>query len=50
MFSSVNQEWTTQEQFLTAGEHVLEWRYSKDGSVSSGDDAVWIDNVVFVSQ
>ena len=29
-----------------AGAHTVEWRYTKDGSVSSGDDRVWIDDVV----
>ena len=27
------------------GEHVLEWRYVKDGSVSRGSDCAWIDRV-----
>ena len=27
------------------GEHVFEWRYVKDGSVSRGSDCAWIDNV-----
>ena len=28
-----------------AGEHVFEWRYVKDGSVSRGSDCAWIDRV-----
>lgn len=27
------------------GTHTVEWRYDKDGSVDSGDDRVWIDDV-----
>lgn len=37
---------STQATFpLAAGMHTLEWRYSKDGSVNSGSDSVWIDDV-----
>ncbi|CAM5224738.1 hypothetical protein [Alishewanella longhuensis] len=28
-----------------AGTHRLEWRYSKDFSVSEGEDSGWLDNV-----
>ncbi len=31
---------------VAAGAHTLEWRYSKDGSVSSGSDRVWVDDIV----
>ena len=27
------------------GDHVFEWRYKKDGSVSRGSDCVWLDDV-----
>lgn len=30
---------------LTAGAHTLRWSYTKDGSVSSGMDSVWIDDI-----
>jgi hypothetical protein len=30
---------------LTAGSHTLEWRYSKDASLSEGLDAAFLDNV-----
>jgi hypothetical protein len=26
--------------------HTLEWRYDKDGSVSTGSDMVWVDDIV----
>lgn len=38
--------WTQAMYTLTAGVHTLEWRYSKDGSVSSGSDQVWVDDIV----
>jgi hypothetical protein len=39
--------WTLVSYPLTAGEHTVEWRYVKDLSISSGSDAVWIDDVSF---
>ena len=38
--------WTRASYTLTAGTHRLKWEYTKDTSVSSGDDCAWIDNVV----
>jgi hypothetical protein len=38
------------EQFVypvPAGQHTFKWVFNKDYSVSSGADAVWIDNIVF---
>ena len=40
-------DWSSQSISLDAGEHSIEWRYYKDGSVSIGRDAAWIDNVRF---
>lgn len=31
---------------ISAGTHTVMWRYVKDGSVTSGSDAAWIDSVV----
>ncbi len=42
---SVN--WTQKTYSITAGSHTLKWAYTKDGSVSSGSDAGWVDQVVF---
>ncbi|MBE1302390.1 MAG: hypothetical protein GJ680_21070 [Alteromonadaceae bacterium] len=42
---SGEQDWTRVEQAITTGEHKLTWRYEKDGSVSRGSDAAWIDDV-----
>lgn len=39
-------EWTHRVEPISSGTHVLTFRYSKDGSVSSGSDCAWIDNVV----
>jgi len=32
---------------ITSGAHTLTWSYEKDTSVSSGQDAAWIDDVVY---
>ena len=37
--------WSTVSYSVTAGTHTFKWLYSKDGSVSSGADAAWIDEV-----
>lgn len=39
--------WSQETFALTAGEHVLSWTYTKDGSVDSGSDCAWLDNIVF---
>ncbi|NMH65501.1 PQQ-binding-like beta-propeller repeat protein [Shewanella salipaludis] len=41
-------DWRNVQLNLTNGEHTIEWRYRKDGSVSTGDDTAWIDKVQFV--
>ncbi len=40
-------EWTKVTLNLPAGTNQLVWRYNKDGSVNAGQDAVWIDRIVF---
>ena len=37
--------WTEFTALLEPGAHTIEWRYSKDSSLSVGDDKVWIDDV-----
>ena len=32
---------------VPAGNHTFKWEYSKDGSVSNGSDAAWIDYIIF---
>ena len=40
--------WATYTRTLTTdGSHTIEWKYDKDGSVSSGSDCGWIDDVVW---
>ncbi len=43
--SYTENEWTLVEHELTTGIHTLSWKYSKDGSVSTGADAIWIDDI-----
>jgi len=35
--------WTQSVQAISAGTHTFVWTYSKDGSLSSGQDTVWVD-------
>ena len=42
---SGNTGWRSFTHTLTPGYHSLQWAYVKDGSVSQGSDAAWIDNV-----
>ncbi len=39
-------DWNQETYSVSAGE-VLRWEYSKDGSVSVGQDAGWLDQVIF---
>jgi hypothetical protein len=39
--------WQQRTNSIPAGEHTLKWRYKKDDSVDSGQDAGWVDQVVF---
>lgn len=49
VLSSVSSQWQTLTTVLTSGQHTIEFRYSKDGSVSRGEDSVWVDNISFSS-
>jgi len=40
-------DWGQKTYNIASGAHNLKWRYTKDGSVSSGSDAGWIDYVTF---
>jgi hypothetical protein len=35
-------------QPVAAGMHTFEWRYDKDGSVNTGSDTVWVDDIFLV--
>jgi len=39
--------WTQYTHNLAAGTHTLAWTYYKDGSVSSGSDCAWVDDIIF---
>ena len=41
-------DWEQRTFSIPSGSHVLRWVYAKDGTVSSGRDAGWLDEVVFV--
>ncbi len=40
-------DWTECTQLVTVGQHTFRWEYTKDGSVSSGDDCAWVDDIKF---
>ena len=45
---SGTRDWETVSLAVDAdGPHTVEWRYSKDGSVSQGDDCGWVDDVAW---
>ena len=46
---SGNVDWQQRSYSITSGSHTLLWRYIKDGSVSAGSDAGWLDRVQFTS-
>jgi hypothetical protein len=39
--------WQQKTYELPDGNHVLRWRYAKDGSFAAGSDAGWVDEVVW---
>ncbi|HPF37766.1 MAG TPA: M14 family zinc carboxypeptidase [Phycisphaerae bacterium] len=42
--------WTQYSTVLPEGDHILQWVYTKDGSVSSGSDTVWIDDLAMTQE
>jgi len=38
-------DWNFHSYKIEPGIHQLEWRYEKNGEVSAGDDAAWLDNI-----
>jgi len=47
---SGEEDWAAVSFAVTAGTRTFEWVYSKDGSVSEGDDAAWIDDIAFPAE
>jgi len=39
-------DWTEATYDITAGDYSFKWEYSKDVSVSNGDDCAWVDYIV----
>ncbi|MCD4818882.1 MAG: T9SS type A sorting domain-containing protein [Candidatus Cloacimonetes bacterium] len=44
---SGDEDWSEESYDITAGDHEFKWEYSKDSSVSGGDDCAWLDNINF---
>ncbi|KAF0203466.1 MAG: hypothetical protein FD170_1185 [Bacteroidetes bacterium] len=42
-------DWAVESYPVTAGQHTFKWIYSKDGSVTGGQDAAFIDDINFPS-
>jgi hypothetical protein len=40
-------DWTEISYPVTAGVHILRWIYVKDNVASDGEDAAWVDNIIF---
>jgi len=40
-------DWRRAAFYVPAGTHTFEWKYSKDQSLSEGEDAVWLDFITF---
>ena len=41
-------EWTQRSHLLSSGLHTLRWAYTKDGGITSGADAAWLDSLSFI--
>ncbi len=39
--------WTRQSYSIPTGTHTVRWQYNKDGSMSKGDDAAYVDQIVW---
>ena len=42
-------DWMPASAPLTSGGHTITWQFVKDGSVSFGQDGVWVDNITINS-
>ena len=40
-------DWAQRTNRIAAGVQTVRWRYSKDGSVNSGQDRAWVDQISF---
>jgi hypothetical protein len=48
-FWSGQTSWFTSTIRIPAGTHTVQWLYAKDSALSSGQDAGWVDHVIYVS-
>ncbi|OGS42493.1 MAG: hypothetical protein A3J79_05370 [Elusimicrobia bacterium RIFOXYB2_FULL_62_6] len=39
--------WHYENYSIAAGSHTIEWRYTKDNSISESPDTGWVDNIVY---
>jgi len=44
---SGSEDWSQSTYPVTAGTHTFKWTYKKDGSMSSGQDCAWVDDIQF---
>ena len=42
-------DWVQKTVSIPSGNHTVKWTYSKDGSIVSGSDAAWVDQVIYTS-
>ncbi len=42
-------DWVQKTVSIPSGNHVVKWSYTKDGSVVSGSDAAWVDQVTYTA-
>ncbi|MEA2055031.1 MAG: DNRLRE domain-containing protein [Candidatus Thermoplasmatota archaeon] len=47
---SGNVDWQQKTYSISSGSHELMWKYTKDGSVSSGSDCGWLDKVEWIAE
>ena len=40
-------DWTKVSYPVRVGAHLFTWTYSKDGNISKGSDAAWVDTIIF---
>jgi len=44
---SGERDWNQASYEISQGDHTFEWKYTKDYSVSNGDDCAWVDMISF---
>lgn len=47
---SGNSEWETVNVYIPKGSNTLSWRYEKNATISSGEDAIWLDLITLSSE